>query len=106
MAWKIKKGDHVVLLCGRDKGYTGKVLRVLREEERVIVQGAAMRVRHLRPSMQNPEGGKVTKESPVHISNVALVDPETQKPTRVGFKFDDKGSKVRYAKRSGRVIEG
>jgi large subunit ribosomal protein L24 len=102
--FKIKKGDRVVVITGSDKGKTGEVLRVLRAESRVLVQGVNMVKRHTRPSPGEP-GGIVEKEAPVHISNVAHIDPQTDKPTRVGFKVVEGGRKVRFARRSGEVID-
>jgi len=102
--FKIKKGDEVVVLSGKDKGKRGKVLRVLRKDERVLVQGIRMVKRHTRPSQTSP-GGILEKESPFHISKVALVDPKLGKPTRVGYKLLDNGRKVRVAKLSGEVID-
>ena len=105
MAAKIKKGDRVVLLAGRDKGRQGEVLRVFPKEERLIVQGLNLVKRHTRPSQSDPQGGIKTKEAPLHISNVAFVDPKTGGPTRVGFRMDG-DKKVRVAKKSGEVING
>jgi len=102
--FKIRKGDKVVVRTGKDKGKTGEVLRVLREEARVLVQGVNMVKRHSRPAPGNP-GGIIDKEAPIHISNVALTDPKTGKPTRVGFKVLDGGRKVRIARGSGEVID-
>jgi len=102
--FKIKKGDEVVVLSGKDKGKRGKVLRVLRKDERVLVQGIRMVKRHTRPSQTSP-GGILEKESPLHISKVALVDPKLGKPTRVGFRIVEGDRKVRFAKRSGEVID-
>ncbi len=102
--FKIKAGDKVMVITGKDKGKVGKVLKVLPEEERVIVEGVRIVKKHLRPSQKYPEGGIIEKEAPIHISNVMLVDPKTGKPTRVGIKFEN-GKKVRYAKRSGAVID-
>ena len=103
MAAKIKKGDKVVVISGSDKGKTGEVLKVLTEESRVVVQGVKMVKRHTRPSGAS-QGGIVEKEAAIHVSNVAHVDPQSSKPTRVGFKIVD-GSKVRVAKRSGETID-
>src|SRR4051812_2487985 len=97
---KIKKGDNVVVIAGKDKGKTGEVLRVMPSEMRVLVQGVNLVKRHTRPAMGNP-GGIVEKEAALHVSNVAHVDPKDRKPTRVGFKTLDDGRKVRFAKRSG-----
>jgi large subunit ribosomal protein L24 len=104
MAAKIKKGDRVVVLTGRDKGKRGEVLKVMPAESRVLVQGVNIVKRHTRPSMQS-QGGIVEKEAPIHASNVAHIDPKTDKPTRVGFKNLDDGRKVRFAKASGEVID-
>jgi len=104
MAAKIKKGDKVVVISGSDKGKTGEVLKVLPDENRVIVQGVKMIKRHTRPSAMN-QGGIVEKEATIHVSNVAHIDPKTDKPTRVGFKFIEDNRKVRFAKGSGEVID-
>jgi large subunit ribosomal protein L24 len=101
---KIKKGDNVIVISGRDKGKTGEVLRVLPTEARVIVQGVHVAKRHTRPRMGEP-GGIVEKELTIHISNVAHIDPQSRKPTRIGYKTLDDGRKVRFARRSGEVIE-
>ena len=105
MAAKIKKGDRVVVMAGRDKGKTGEVRQVMPVESRAIVAGVNMVRRHTKPSAQN-EGGILTKESPIHLSNLAIADPKSGKPTRVGFKILDDGRKVRVAKRSGDLIDG
>ncbi len=102
--FKIRKGDKVVVRTGKDKGKSGEVLRVLRDEARVLVQGVNMVKRHTRPAPGNP-GGIIDKEASIHISNVALADPKTGKPTRVGFKLLDGGRKVRIARRSGEAID-
>ncbi|EKE73575.1 MULTISPECIES: 50S ribosomal protein L24 [Oceanibaculum] len=102
--FKIKKGDQVVILTGKDKGKRGEVLRVLRTENRVLVQGVNMVKRHQRAT-QTSQGGIVEKEAALHISNVAHIDPKEDKPTRVGFKILDDGRKVRFARRSGEVID-
>ena len=105
MAAKIKKGDKVVVLTGRDKGRTGEVIQVMPKEERALVRGVNLVKRHQRQTM-NQEGGIIQKEAPVHLSNLALADPKDGKPTRVGFKILDDGRKVRFAKRSGELIDG
>jgi large subunit ribosomal protein L24 len=105
MAAKIKKGDKVVVTTGRDKGRTGEVVEVRPKEERALVRGVNMVKRHQRQTM-NQEGGIISKEAPVHLSNLALADPRDGKPTRVGFKVLDDGRKVRFAKRSGEQIDG
>ena len=104
MAAKIKKGDKVVVLTGRDKGKEGEVLKVLPSENRLVVQGVNVVKRHTRPT-QMSAGGIVEKEAPLALSNVAHVDPKDGKPTRVGFKTLEDGKKVRFAKRSGEVID-
>ena len=101
---KIKKGDTVIVITGRDKGKSGAVLHVEPESRRVVVQGVNMVKRHTRASAAGPAGIK-EKEAAIHVSNVALADPKTNKPTRVGFKFIAGGRKVRVAKRSGEVID-
>lgn len=102
--FKIKKGDRVVVTTGRDKGKTGEVLKILRKRDRALVQGVNMVKRHQRPT-QTSGGGIVEKETAIHISNLAHVDPKDQKPTRVGFKRLEDGRKVRFAKRSGEIID-
>ena len=103
MAAKIKKGDKVVVITGKDKGKTGEVLRILVDENRALVQGINMVKRHTKPSAAG-QGGVVSKEASIHLSNVALADPKTGKATRVGFKVEKDGKKVRIAKRSGEVV--
>ena len=102
--FKIKKGDKVVVLTGRDKGKSGEVLRVVRAENRVIVQGVNMMKRHTAPRPGEP-GGIVEREAAIHVSNVAHVDPKSQQPTRVGYRFLGDGRKVRFAKRSGEILD-
>jgi large subunit ribosomal protein L24 len=104
MAAKIKKGDRVILLTGKDKGRTGAVLKVLPKDERVLVEGLNMVKRHTKPTQSDPQGGIKTKEATVHVSNVALID-KNGKPTRVGFKVEG-DKKVRVAKTTGEVING
>ena len=104
MAAKIKKGDRVVVLTGRDKGVEGEVLKVLVDEDRVVVRGANTVTRHQKPT-QFDQGGIKHFEAPIHVSNVAHIDPRDGKPTRVGFKIDENGRKVRIAKRSGEAID-
>ena len=108
MAAKIRKGDKVILLTGRDKGRTGEVIEVRPAERRALVRGVNMVKRHQRQTAQQ-EGGIISKELPLHLSNVAIADPKDGKPTRVGFKFVGEGDnrrKVRFAKRSGVEIDG
>ena len=108
MSARIKKDDTVVVITGKDKGRSGKVLMVMPKEERVVVEGVNMVKRHTSPSMKHPQGGVIAKEAPMHVSNVALRDPKTGKATRVGFKFVGEGAqrrKVRVAKGSGVQID-
>lgn len=105
MAAKIKKGDKVVVLAGRDKGRTGEVIQVMPKDERALVRGVNIVKRHQRQTA-NQEGGIISKEAPVHLSNIAVADPKDGKPTRVGFQVLEDGSKVRVAKRSGEKIDG
>jgi large subunit ribosomal protein L24 len=102
---KIRKGDKVVVLSGKDKGRSGEVLRVMPKEDTAIVRGINIIVRHQRQS-QAQQGGLIRKEAPIHLSNIALADPKDGKPTRVGFQTQADGKKVRVAKRSGEVING
>jgi large subunit ribosomal protein L24 len=104
MAAKIKKGDRVMLLAGKDKGRTGNVLQVMPKDSRVVVSGLNMVQRHTRPSQGDPQGGIKHKEASVHVSNVAIVDSKGR-PTRVGFRIDGE-KKVRIAKTTGEVING
>src|SRR5947207_5272973 len=97
----IRKDDIVVVLAGDDKGKRGKVLRVLRGKNQLVVEGVNRVYRHLKPSRRNPQGGRLSKEMPVDASNVALIDPTTNRPTRLGVKYLDDGTKVLVAKRSG-----
>ena len=103
MGARIKKGDQVVVLAGRDRGKKGEVIRVMPREDRALVRGVNMVRRHQRQSAAQ-EGGIVSKEAPIHLSNIALEDPKDGKPTRVGFKLLADGRKVRFAKRSGEDI--
>jgi large subunit ribosomal protein L24 len=105
MAAKIKKGDKVVVLAGRDKGRSGEVVQVMPSEDRAVVRGVNLVKRHTRQTAQQ-EGGIISKEAPIHLSNLAIADPKDGKATRVGFKTLDDGRKVRFAKRSGDLIDG
>jgi large subunit ribosomal protein L24 len=102
---KIKKGDEVVVIAGRDKGKKGSVLRVLPSEKRLIVQGVNMVKRHTRASMAET-AGIIDKEASIHVSNVAVADPKTGKPSRIGIKTIKDGSRVRFARASGEIIDG
>jgi large subunit ribosomal protein L24 len=104
MAAKIKKGDRVVVLTGKDKGQIGNVTKVLPKDNRVVVEGVNMVKRHTRPTQLDPQGGIKNKEASLHVSNVALIDANG-KPTRVGFRVDG-DKKVRFAKTTGEVING
>ena len=101
----IKKNDTVVVLAGEDKGKTGKVLKVLVEKNRALVEGVNMVSKSTKPSAQTPQGGIVKQEAPIHISNLSLVDPKSGKATRVGIKVTEDGKKVRIAKKSGEEIK-
>ena len=101
----IKKNDTVVVLAGEDKGKTGKVLKVLVEKNRALVEGVNMVSKSTKPSAQYPQGGIVKQEAPIHISNLSLVDPKSGKATRVGIKVTEDGKKVRIAKKSGEEIK-
>ena len=105
MAAKIKKGDKVIVLTGRDKGRSGEVTSVNPTDRRAIVTGINVVKRHTRQTQQT-EGGIISKEAPIQLSNLAIADPKDGKPTRVGFKILDDGRKVRVAKRSGDLIDG
>jgi large subunit ribosomal protein L24 len=102
-AAKIKKGDNVVVLAGRDKGKKGEVIRVMPREDRALVRGINMMKRHTKQSAET-QGGIIAKEGPIHLSNIAVADPKDGKPTRIGFKTLEDGKKVRFAKRSGEII--
>jgi large subunit ribosomal protein L24 len=105
MAAKIKKGDKVIVLTGRDRGRNGEVIRMFPSEDRALVRGINMIKRHQKQSAQT-EGGIISKEAPIHLSNLAVADPKDGKATRVGFKILEDGRKVRFAKRSGDLIDG
>jgi len=101
----IKKGDTVMVLAGSSKGSKGKVLKVLVDENRAIVEGVNMVSKSMKPSAKHPQGGIVKQEAPIHISNLSLIDPKSGKPTRVGIKVKEDGTKVRVAKKSGEEIK-
>jgi large subunit ribosomal protein L24 len=102
---KIRKGDKVVVVAGKDKGRSGEVVRMMPKDDKAVVRGVNMIVRHQKQT-QAQEGGLIRKEAPIHVSNIALADPKDGKPTRVGFRVEKDGKKVRVAKRSGEVING
>jgi len=104
MACHVKKGDTVQVIAGDDKGRTGEVLRIDAKAGKVVVQGVNRVYRHLRPSRQHPQGGRIQKEMPISLSNVLPVDPKTNLPTRVGFRAAAGGSKERYARKSGQSL--
>ena len=105
MKLKIKKGDTVKVITGEYKGTQGKVLEVLPKENKALVEGCNMVSKSTKPSAAAPNGGIIKKEAPIDLSNLAVVDPKTGKPTRVGFRFDENGKKVRYSKKSGEEIK-
>ncbi|AEJ44915.1 ribosomal protein L24 [Alicyclobacillus acidocaldarius subsp. acidocaldarius Tc-4-1] len=102
---RVKTGDKVVVIAGKDKSKQGRILKVYPKEGRVVVEGVNIVKRHTKPNPQHPEGGIVEKEAPIHVSNVMIVDPKTGEPTRVGYKFLEDGRKVRYAKKSGEILD-
>ena len=105
-ASKIKKGDRVVVLSGKDRGKHGDVVKAMPKDGKVVVSGINIATRHVKPNQANPQGGLERREAPIHVSKVAIEDPKTGKPSRVGFRIEKDGSKVRVAKRSGEVING
>jgi large subunit ribosomal protein L24 len=105
MAARLRKGDLVAVISGNDRGKRGRVLRILPERDRVVVEGVNLVYKHLRRSQQHPQGGRVHREAPVHVSNVMPVDPETNEPTRVTYRTVD-GQRVRVGRRSGAVLDG
>jgi large subunit ribosomal protein L24 len=106
MAARIRKGDKVIVIAGDAKGRTGEVLRVLPQQDKAVVQGVAIAKRHTKPKGMGQQGGIVEREMPVHLSNLALLDAESSKATRVGFRVLDDGRKVRVARKSGSLIDG
>ena len=105
MAARIKKGDQVLVVTGADKGRRGEVLQVMPKGERALVQGIRIAKRHTKPTGMGSPGGIVEKEAPIHLSNLKLIDPKSDKPTKVGFRVLEGGRKVRVAKSTGEVIE-
>jgi large subunit ribosomal protein L24 len=101
----VKTGDKVVVIAGKDKTKTGRILKVFPKEGRVLVEGVNIVKRHTKPNMANQDGGIIEKEAPIHVSNVAIADPKTGEATRVGMKVLEDGKKVRYAKKSGETLE-
>jgi large subunit ribosomal protein L24 len=102
---RIKTGDEVVIIAGKNKGSHGKVLKVIPEDERVVVQGVNIVTKHVKPSRENPQGGIQKREAPIHLSNVMLADPKSGDPTRVRFQTLESGTKVRVAVKSGEQID-
>ncbi len=102
---KIKRDDTVFVISGNDKGKRGRVLRVFPEQDRIIVEGVRMMKKHTKPTQRDPQGGIVEREAPLHVSNVMLVDPKSDEPTRVGRQRLGEGRQVRVAKRSGEMID-
>ena len=105
MGLKIRRGDMVTVISGKEKGKRGEVQKVIPKDNRVVVRGVNIRTRHARPTQQNQEG-LYTFEAPLHVSNVMLVDPDSGEPTRVGNRFTDSGEKIRVSKKSGKDIDG
>jgi large subunit ribosomal protein L24 len=101
----VKKGDQVVVIAGKDKGKKGRILEAYPSEERVLVEGVNLVKRHTKPNAAYPQGGIITKEAPIHVSNVMILDPKTGEPTRIGKRILADGTKVRYAKKSGEIID-
>jgi large subunit ribosomal protein L24 len=106
MAARIRKGDRVEVITGADRGKRGDVLRVMPKEDRAVVQGVNIAKRHTKASGMGQQGGIIEKEATIHLSNIMLIDPKTDKPTRVGFRVLENGEKLRVARPSGNVIEG
>lgn len=105
MKLHIKKGDTVQVIAGDDRGTTGRVLKVLRTKQRAIVEGVNIVTKATKPNAKHPQGGLVKMEAPVHLSNLSLLDPQTKKPTRVGFRKNEEGKTVRYSKKSNQEIK-
>lgn len=101
----VKKGDTVVVISGKDKGKKGRVLAAFPKDQRVLVEGVNLVKKHQKPNAANPQGGIITQEAPIHVSNVLIADPKTGEPTRTGIKILENGKKVRYAKKSGEIID-
>ncbi|CCQ93739.1 ribosomal protein L24 (BL23) [[Clostridium] ultunense Esp] len=101
----VKKGDQVMVITGKDKGKKGRVIAAYPKENRVLVEGVNLVKKHQKPNPSNPQGGIITKEAPIHVSNVMPIDPKTGLPTRVGYRILEDGTKVRIAKRSGEVLD-
>jgi large subunit ribosomal protein L24 len=101
----IKTGDTVMVIAGQSKGQTGRIIRMIPKQHRAVVEGVNMVTKHKKPTASSPQGGLSQMEAPLHVSNLMLIDPKTGTPTRVGMKINDKGQKVRVAKKSGETIK-
>ena len=101
---KLRVGDTVQVVAGSDKGNTGEIIQILRKEDRVIVEGINMVTKHIKPSQADPEGGIVTREAPIHVSNVAYYDSKAKEPVKVGYKIED-GQKIRINKKTGKALD-
>lgn len=104
MTFKFKKGDKVIVIAGKDKGKTGEIMFALHKKNQVVVNGVGVVVRHIKPNKNLPEGGRVSMEKPIDASNVLHVDPKTGLATRIGYKIDESGKKVRYARKSKEIL--
>ena len=105
MASKFKKDDKVQVICGKDKGKVSKILKIIPKANKVLMEGVGIVKRHTKPNKLNPEGGIISKEMPIDMSNIMHVDPKTNTVTRIGFKLTDEGKRVRYSKKSGELID-
>ena len=101
----IKKGDTVYVNAGNDRGKTGRVVRVLVKKNRAVVEGINMVSKSVKPSAKHPQGGIIKMEAPIHVSNLSLIDPKSGKPTRIGYRINEEGKKIRYSKKSGEEIK-
>ena len=102
---KLRVGDTVQVIAGSDKGKTGEIIQILRKEDRVIVEGVNMVTKHIKPSQADPEGGIVTREAPVHVSNVAYYDSKAKQAVKIGYAFDEDGKKYRINKKTGKALD-
>lgn len=102
---KLRVGDTVQVIAGSDKGKTGEIIQILRKEDRVIVEGVNMVTKHIKPSQADPEGGIVTREAPIHVSNVAYYDSKAKQAVKIGYAFDEDGKKYRINKKTGKALE-
>lgn len=102
---KLRVGDTVQVIAGSDKGKTGEIIQILRKEERVIVEGVNMVTKHIKPSQADPEGGIVTREAPIHVSNVAYYDSKAKQAVKIGYAFDEDGKKYRINKKTGKALD-